>query len=364
MAQLMDMPVFEQFEGHEQVVFAADEAAGLRCIVAVHSTVLGPALGGTRFRAYRSEAEALTDVLRLSRAMTYKNACAGLDHGGGKAVIIGDPAALRSDGLFTAYGRVVAGLAGRYITACDVGTKPPDMSIVQRQTAWVTGMEPEHGGSGDSGILTAWGVYCGIKECLAQVFGDPSPAGRHVAIQGVGKVGRRVAEHLAADGARLTLADVDQAAVAALAASLGAEVVPVELVSRAECDVFSPNALGGVIDDSSVRGLRCRIVAGGANNQLAEDRHAAALRERGILYAPDFVINAGGVIQISDELQPGGYQEARARERTEAIADRLREIFALADAEGLSTAEAAERMAEGRIAAARGGAEHGVSGGR
>lgn len=349
----MGMSVFTQFHGHEQVVFAADDATGLRCIVAVHSTVLGPALGGTRFRAYPSEAAALTDVLRLSRAMTYKNACAGLDHGGGKAVIIGDPAALRSEALFTAYGRVIAGLAGRYITACDVGTKPPDMSIVQRQTAWVTGMEPEHGGSGDSGILTAWGVYAGIKACLAHVFGDASPSGRHVAIQGVGKVGRRLAAHLAADGARLTLADVDQESVEALAAELGAEVVPVELVSRVECDVFSPNALGGAIDDESIRELRCAIVAGGANNQLAEDRLGDSLRERGILYAPDFVINAGGVIQISDELQPGGYQEARARARTEAIADRLREIFAVAEAEGISTATAAERVAEARIAAAR-----------
>jgi len=347
------MSVFTQFHGHEQVVFATDDATGLRCIVAIHSTVLGPALGGTRFRAYPSEAAALTDVLRLSRAMTYKNACAGLDHGGGKAVIIGDPAALRSDALFTAYGRVIAGLAGRYITACDVGTKPADMSVVRRQTSFVTGMEPADGGSGDSGILTAWGVYAGIKACLAHVFGDGSPRGRHVAIQGIGKVGRRVAGHLAADGARLTLADVDQAAVAALASELGAEVVPVELVGRVECDVFSPNALGGVIDDEAIRGLRCAIVAGGANNQLAEDRHGDLLRERGILYAPDFVINAGGVIQISDELQPGGYDEARARARTEHIADLLREIFARAEADGISTAEAAERMAEARIAAAR-----------
>lgn len=349
----MDLSVFDHFEGHEQVVFAADPAGGLRCIIALHSTVLGPGLGGTRFKPYPSEEAALIDVLRLSRGMTYKNACAGLDHGGGKGVIIGDPATLRSEALFRAYGRVVASLGGRYITACDVGTKPPDMAIIRRETPWVTGMDVADGGSGDSGVLTAWGVYVGIKACLARVHGDPSPQGRHIAIQGVGKVGRRLAEHLAADGARLTLADVNAPAVDELAARLGAEVAPVGRVHAVACDVFSPNALGAVVNDDTIPELACRVVAGGANNQLAEDRHSKLLQERGVLYAPDFVINAGGVIQISDELHPDGHSPERARAKTEAIADRLTEIFDVAEAEGIDTAAAAEHVAEARISAAR-----------
>ena len=351
----MELSVFDHFEGHEQVVFAADPASGLRCIVAIHSTALGPGLGGTRFKPYPSDQAALIDVLRLSRGMTYKNACAGLDHGGGKGVILGDPAALRSDALFRAYGRVVASLGGRYITACDVGTKPPDMAVIRRETPWVTGMDVADGGSGDSGVLTAWGVYVGIKACLARVHGDPSPQGRHVAIQGVGKVGRRLAEHLAADGARLTLADVNEPAVSELAARLGADIAPVDRVHAVACDVLSPNALGAVLNDDTIPELACRVVAGGANNQLAEDRHSKLLRERGVLYAPDFVINAGGVIQISDELHPEGHSPERAKAKTEAIADRLTEIFDVADQESLDTATAAERVAEARISAARRG---------
>ncbi|HWH31942.1 MAG TPA: Glu/Leu/Phe/Val dehydrogenase dimerization domain-containing protein [Egibacteraceae bacterium] len=345
----MDSVVFDHFDGHEQVVFAADPASGLRCIVAIHSTALGPGLGGTRFKAYPTEEAALVDVLRLSRAMTYKNACAGLDHGGGKAVIIGDPAVLRSEALLRAYGRVIASLGGRYITACDIGTKPADMSVIRHETRWVTGMDPADGGSGDSGVLTAWGVYAGIKACLQHVSGDRSLAGRHVAVQGVGKVGRRLAEHLAADGARLTLADVDEPAVRDLAARLNAEVVPVEAVHRVDCDVFSPNALGAVLNDDTIPELSCRVVAGGANNQLAEERHAKLLHERGVLYAPDFVINAGGVIQISDELHPAGHSPERAKTKTETIADRLLEIFAHAEAEGIDTEQAANAVAEKRI---------------
>ena len=350
----MELSVFDHFDGHEQVVFAADPASGLRCIVAIHSTAIGPSLGGTRFKAYPTEAAAVTDVLRLSRAMTYKNACAGLDHGGGKAVIIGDPAQLRSEALFRAYGRVIASLGGRYITACDVGTKPADMAIIRRETPWVTGMDSADGGSGDSGVLTAWGVFTGIKVCLARVHGEPSPAGRHIAIQGVGKVGRRLAEHLAADGARLTLADVNEAAVTELAARLGADIAPVDRVHAVACDVFSPNALGAVLNDDSIPELACRIVAGGANNQLADERHSKLLHERGVLYAPDFVINAGGVIQISDELHPSGHSPERAKAKTELIADRLTEIFDLAEAEHVDTATAAERVAEQRIRAVGG----------
>lgn len=345
----MELSMFEQFDGHEQVVFAADPASGLRCIVAIHSTALGPSLGGTRFKPYPDEQTALVDVLRLSRAMSHKNACAGLDHGGGKAVIIGEPAQLRSEALFRAYGRVVASLGGRYITACDVGTKPADMAVIRRETPWVTGMDPAEGGSGDSGVLTAWGVYVGIKACLDRAFGDASPAGRHVAIQGVGKVGRRLAEHLAAEGARLTVADVNESAARELAERLGAAVVAPGQIVGVACDVLSPNALGAVLNDDTIPALRCAIVAGGANNQLAEERHGKLLAERGVLYAPDFVINAGGVIQISDELHPAGHSPERAKAKTERIAERLTEIFEHADAEGLDTETAAVRVAERRM---------------
>lgn len=341
--------VFSRLDGHEQVVFADDPASGLRCIVAIHSTALGPSLGGTRFRPYPNDDAALADVLRLSRAMTLKNAAAGLDHGGGKGVIIGDPAVLRSEELFRAYGRVVQSLSGRYITACDVGTKPADMTVVHRETGWVTGMEESDGGSGDSGVFTAWGVYLGIRACLMHVYGNDSPADRHIAIQGIGKVGRRLAEHLAADGAQLTLADIDDRAVTALAGSLGAATTSTDRIHAVPCDVFSPNALGAGLNDTTIPELACQIVAGGANNQLAEDRHGQLLAERGVLYAPDFLINAGGVIQISDELHDGGYSQERARQRTSVIPDRLLEIFALAQAQGIDTTSAAKHWAETRI---------------
>ncbi|HVM00639.1 MAG TPA: Glu/Leu/Phe/Val dehydrogenase dimerization domain-containing protein [Egibacteraceae bacterium] len=341
---------FSLLDGHEQVVYGGDEGAGLRCIIAIHSTALGPGLGGTRFFPYASEEEALVDVLRLSRAMAYKAACAGLDLGGGKAVIIGDPARDKTEALLRAYGRVVASLNGRYVTACDVGTYPADMSIVARETRWATGAEVEEGGSGDSGVLTAYGTFVGIRACVERAFGSSSLADRHVAIQGVGKVGYRLAGYLAGEGAKLTVADVDGAAAARCAERYGAQLVPVDRVHAVDADVFSPNALGGVISDATLPELACAIVAGAANNQLAEPRHGEALADAGILYAPDYVINAGGLIQVADELHPGGYSAERAERRVATIADRLHAVFALAAEEGCSTAEAAERFAERRMA--------------
>lgn len=346
----MDAP-FSQFDGHEQVVFGADADSGLRCIVAVHSTRLGPAVGGARFHPYADEAEALADALRLSKAMAYKAACAGLDLGGGKAVIIGDPATDKSEALLRAYGRVVASLGGRYVTACDVGTTPADLAVVGRETRWATGADPVEGGSGDSGVMTAYGTYVGIKACSARAFGRDDLAGRHVSVLGVGKVGRRLVELLAAEGTRLSVADVNEAATAWCAEHYGAEVVPVDKAHAVDADVFSPNALGGVIHDGTLPELQCRVVAGAANNQLAEPRHGDALAEAGILYAPDYVINAGGLIQVADELNPRGYSEARVRVRTEGIAARLHEVFVAADAQGVSTAVAADRLAERRMAA-------------
>ncbi|MGH3665370.1 MAG: Leu/Phe/Val dehydrogenase [Egibacteraceae bacterium] len=341
---------FSLLDGHEQVVFGNDAETGLRCIVAIYSTKLGPALGGTRFYPYASEEAALVDVLRLSKAMAYKAACAGLDLGGGKAVIVGDPASDKTEALLRAYGRVVESLNGRYVTACDVGTYPADLAVVGRETRWATGADAVEGGSGDSSILTAYGTYIGIKACAEQVWDSPSLGNRHVALQGVGKVGRKLAEHLHADGARLTVADVDPAATDWCAEHLDAEVVANDKIHAVDADVFSPNALGGSISDATLPELQCAVVAGGANNQLLEVRHAEALAEIGVLYAPDYVINAGGLIQVSDELHPHGASAERARARCEQIGVRLRGIFALAAQRGVSTETAAEVVAEQRMA--------------
>jgi valine dehydrogenase (NAD+) len=342
---------FSMLDGHQQVVYGSDAETGLRCIIAIHSTALGPALGGTRFHPYPDEEAALRDVLRLAKAMAYKAACAGLDLGGGKAVIIGDPASDKSEALLRAYGRVIESLGGRYVTACDVGTQPRDMSVIRRETRWATGAETVDGGSGDSGVMTAYGTYIGMKACAERVWGSDSLGNRHVAIAGVGKVGRKLVEHLAAESAKLTVADVNEAATAWAAETFGAEVVTVDKVHAVDADIFSPNALGGAVNDATLPELQCRIVAGAANNQLEAPAHGTALAEAGILYAPDYVINAGGVIQVSDELHPDGYSAERTRRRVEGIGARLAEVFAHADATGLPTAEAADRVAEQRIAA-------------
>ena len=341
---------FSLLDGHQQVVFGADPDSGLRCIIAIHSTRLGPALGGTRFYPYPDEEAALVDVLRLAKAMAYKAACAGLDLGGGKAVIIGNPAVHKTEAVLRAYGRVVDSLGGRYVTACDVGTYPADLAVVGRETRWATGADVVEGGSGDSSVTTAYGAYIGMKACAEHVWGVEGLSGRHVAIQGVGKVGRKLAAHLHDDGVRLTVADVDESAAAWCAEHLGAEVVGNDKVHAVDADVFSPNALGGVINDSTLPELQCRIVAGAANNQLLADHHAGALAEAGVLYAPDYVLNAGGLIQVADELHPRGHSPQRVRARAERIGDRLREIFALAQQRGVTTEAAAELVAEERMA--------------
>ncbi len=341
---------FVHFDGHEQVVFGSDEATGLRCIIAIHSTALGPSLGGTRFWPYEDDEAALIDVLRLAKAMTLKAACAGLDHGGGKAVIIGDPAELRSEALLRAYGRVIASLGGRYVTACDIGTTPADMAIIQRETRWATGADPVEGGSGDSGILTAAGVYLSMKAAAEAVLGSAELGGRHVAVQGLGKVGRRLVQHLVDEGAKVTVADVAPAAVDRVAELPGVEVVGVGDVLAVDAEIVSPNALGGVWHPDSIAALQARIVCGGANNQLATEEDGERLHERGVLYAPDYVVNAGGVITVADELHPAGHSAERARRRVEVIPRTLRRIIDVARVEGVSTEVAAVRVAERRIA--------------
>ncbi|MDQ3939891.1 MAG: leucine dehydrogenase [Actinomycetota bacterium] len=343
------MSVFEHIngDGYEQIVFCSDDQSGLRAIIAIHSTALGPALGGTRFFPYRNEEDALVDVLRLAKGMTYKAAAAGLDLGGGKAVVIGDPRRIKSEELLRAYGRFIETLGGRYITAEDVGTALEDMDIVRRESRWVTGCSRTYGGSGDPSPVTAYGVLHGIKACLLEVYGDPSLEGRTVALQGVGKVGNALCGYLVNEGARVTIADVDVDNLGKAVAAYGVQSVLYDDIHKMEVDVFAPCALGGGINDDTISEFRCKIIAGAANNQLARDEHGEKLRDLGILYAPDFVVNAGGLINVEDELR--GYDRERAMSRVEGIYKALQHIFSLASERGISTAQAALQHAEARI---------------
>jgi valine dehydrogenase (NAD+) len=335
--------------GHEQVVFCQDPRSGLRAIIAIYSTALGPGLGGTRFFPYPDEDAALADVLNLSRAMAYKNALAGLDHGGGKAVIIGDPAQHKSEALLRAYGRFVESLNGRYITACDIGTYSEDMDIIARECRHVTGRTVPNGGAGDSSVLTAFGVFQGMRAAAEHLWGTASLEGRLVGVEGVGKVGSRLVTLLAEAGAAAIICDVNPAAIArVVAAHPGVDVAAGrdDLLSR-PLDVFAPCALGGALDDDTVAALRASIVCGGANNQLAHPGIEKMLADRGILYAPDYLVNAGGVIQVADEL--AGFNFERAKHRAAQIFTTTRQIFVLADTEGVPPAVAADRLAERRM---------------
>jgi valine dehydrogenase (NAD+) len=346
--------LFEQLSGHEQVVFCNDDATGLRAIIAIHSTALGPALGGTRFYPYPDEASAVADVLALSRGMTYKAAVSGLDLGGGKTVIIGDPRRLKSETLLRAYGRFVQTLRGRYITACDVGTFSADMDVIARECDHVTGRTLAHGGAGDSSVLTAYGVFQAMRACAQRTWGAPTLAGRTVGVAGVGKVGHHLVTHLVEDGAEVVVADVDPAAVDAVRrAHPGVRAVrsAAELV-ESPLDVYAPCALGGAIDDHVADVLRApataSVVCGAANNQLAHAGLDKVLADAGVLYAPDYLVNAGGLIQVADELE--GFSFDRARARAATIYDSTLEVFRIAEEDGVPPAVAADRMAERRIA--------------
>lgn len=334
---------------HEQVVFCADDATGLRAIIAIYSTALGPALGGTRFYPYASESAALADVLNLSRAMAYKAAVSGLDLGGGKAVIIGDPATDKSESLLRAYGRFVQSLAGRYYTACDVGTYVADMDVIARECRYVTGRSEEHGGAGDSSVLTAFGVFQGMRAGAEVLWGVPSLAGRRVGVSGVGKVGRHLVGHLLEDGARVVVADVSAEAVGAVrAAHPQVETLDVAALPAADLDVYAPCALGGALDDEVVAALQARLVCGAANNQLAHPGIEKQLADAGVLYCPDYVVNAGGLIQVADEIH--GFSFPRARARAEQIFATTRAVLAEATAAAVPPAVAADRLAERRMA--------------
>ncbi|MFD2763900.1 Glu/Leu/Phe/Val family dehydrogenase [Micromonospora eburnea] len=336
--------------GHEQVVFCQDKQSGLKAIIGIYSTALGPALGGTRFYPYASEEAALADVLDLSRGMAYKNALAGLDLGGGKAVIWGDPEQIKSEPLLRAYGRFVESLGGRYYTACDVGTYVTDMDVIARETRYVTGRSLEHGGAGDSSILTSWGVFQGMRAAAEHVWGSPTLSGRRVGVAGLGKVGRYLTGHLLEDGAEVVATDLNPKALEwARANHPQVELVddPSALIA-ADIDVYAPCALGGALNDDTVPALRAKVVTGAANNQLAHPGIEKVLADRGILYTPDYVVNAGGVIQVADEIE--GFNFERAKLRATRIYDTTREILRLADDEGVPPAVAADRLAERRMA--------------
>jgi valine dehydrogenase (NAD+) len=337
--------------GHEQVMLCQDRASGLKAVIAIHSTALGPALGGTRFYPYATEAEAVADALNLARGMSYKNAMAGLDHGGGKAVIIGDPEKIKTEELLLAYGRFVASLGGRYVTACDVGTYVADMDVIARECRWTTGRSPENGGAGDSSVLTSFGVYQGMRASAQHLWGDPSLAGRKVGIAGVGKVGRHLVEHLRAEGAEVVITDVREEAVGRILAAHPEGVTAVAdtatLIRVEGLDVYAPCALGGALNDDTVPALTAKVVCGAANNQLEHPGVEKDLADRGILYAPDYVVNAGGVIQVADELH--GFDFERCKAKAAKIYDTTLAIFARAKSDGIPPAAAADRIAEQRM---------------
>jgi leucine dehydrogenase len=334
-------------DGHEQVLYGYDRVSGLRAIIAIHSTALGPALGGTRFFPYESEEEALTDVLRLSKGMTYKAAVTGLDLGGGKAVIIGDPRSDKSERLFRAYGRIVDSLQGRYVTAEDVGTTTTDMDIVRRETRWALGASVAEGGAGDPSPVTARGLYAASKAVAKKLWDDSDLAGRRFAVQGVGKVGSAFVQLLVEARAEVLVTDAYGPAIDVAVENYGVKPVDPDEIFAVDCDVFSPCALGAGLNETTIPRLNCQAIVGSANNQLATDEDANRLASRGILYAPDFVVNAGGLINVYDELN--GYSRTRALHRVDSIYDATMRILETADDHGITPNQAAVMIADDRI---------------
>ncbi|KUO62436.1 leucine dehydrogenase [bacterium BRH_c32] len=344
------MENFEIMEkyGHEQLVFCSNKESGLRAIIAIHDTTLGPALGGTRMWNYTSADAAIKDVLRLSRGMTYKASVAGLNLGGGKAVIIGDSATKKNELLFRTFGKFVDGLGGRYITAEDVGTDVRDMEYVRMETKYVTGISKALGGSGDPSPVTAYGVYVGMKACAHEKWGSDSLRGRKIAVQGAGQVARYLCEHLYSEGAEIFITDIVQDKVKRVLETIKAHVVKPEEIYEINADIFSPCALGAVINDDTIQKFKYEIIAGGANNQLEdEDKHGQMLVDKGILYAPDYVINAGGLINVANELE--GYRQDRAMKQAEGIYEIVQRVFKTAKERSIPTHVASNKIAEDRL---------------
>lgn len=335
--------------GHEQVVFCHDEATGLRAIIAIHNTTLGPALGGTRMWSYATEQEALTDVLRLSRGMTFKAAISGLNLGGGKAVIIGDANRVKTEAFMRRFGKFVNSLGGKYYTAEDVNMKTSDMEYIAMETKYVTGLPESMGGGGDPSPVTAYGVYLGMKATAKKVFGKDDLTGKRIGVQGVGQVGMHLVEHLIKENARVFITDISQAKVDALANKTGAIPVPQDEIYSLDLDIYAPCALGATVNDETIPLLKCAMIAGAANNQLKDEvKHGYMLADRGIVFAPDFLINAGGLINVYNEYL-GNYNRQRAYQQAEKIYDTCLSILAFADQEKISSQEAAIRLSEKRI---------------
>ncbi|MFA1738569.1 Leu/Phe/Val dehydrogenase [Lysinibacillus fusiformis] len=344
------MEIFKYMEkyDYEQLVFCQDEASGLKAVIAIHDTTLGPALGGARMWTYASEENAVEDALRLARGMTYKNAAAGLNLGGGKTVIIGDPFKDKNEEMFRALGRFIQGLNGRYITAEDVGTTVTDMDLIHEETDYVTGISPAFGSSGNPSPVTAYGVYRGMKAAAKEAFGSESLEGLKISVQGLGNVAYKLCEYLHNEGAKLVVTDINQAAIDRVINDFDAIAVAPDEIYAQDVDIFSPCALGAILNDETIPQLKAKVIAGSANNQLKDSRHGDYLHELGIVYAPDYVINAGGVINVADELY--GYNRERALKRVDGIYDSIEKIFAISKRDGIPTYVAANRLAEERIA--------------
>jgi leucine dehydrogenase len=343
----MALTEIESF-GHEQVIFCHNAEAGLKAIIAIHDTTLGPSLGGLRMRPYASDAEALRDVLRLSRGMTLKAAAAGLNLGGGKAVIIGDPKRDKSEVLFRAFGRAVESLGGRYVTAEDMGTDVNDMEYIFMETAAVTGIDTSHGGSGDPSPFTALGVLQGMRAAAEVIYDGAGLEGKRVAVQGLGHVGENLVRLLLDEGASVVACDIDEERVEAVRAELPqVEIVGLDAIYDADVDIFAPCAMGSPVNDETIERIKAKIICGAANNQLDRDELGAELMRRGVLYAPDYVVNAGGLINVSLELE--GYSRERALRLTRGIYYNTMKLLRIARAEGIPTNEAADRMARQRI---------------
>ncbi|WP_027724362.1 Leu/Phe/Val dehydrogenase [Tuberibacillus calidus] len=340
------MKYMEKYD-YEQLVICQDKESGLKAFICIHDTTLGPALGGLRMWTYDSEEAAIEDALRLARGMTYKNAAAGLNLGGGKTVIMGDPRKDKNEAMFRALGRFIQGLNGRYITAEDVGTTVEDMDIIHEETDYVTGISTAFGSSGNPSPVTAYGVYKGMKAAAKVAFGSDSLEGKTIAVQGVGNVAYALCEYLHKEGANLILTDINEAALDRAVKAFDAKAVAPNEIYGVECDIFSPCALGAIINDDTIPQLKAKVIAGSANNQLKDERHGDIIHEKGIVYAPDYVINAGGVINVADELM--GYNRERAMKKVEGLYDNLMKIFAISEKEGIPTYKAADHLAEQRI---------------
>ncbi len=348
------MEILEQMgdEGHEQLVVVSDAGSGLKAIIAIHDTTLGPACGGTRIWPYKSEQEAIWDALRLSRAMTYKSAAADLPLGGGKGVIIADSHTQKTEALVRAYGRFVDTLGGRYLTTTDVGSTGRDMEYIKQETDHVVGLPVTAGGSGDTSIMTGLGIYMGMKACAKETWGNDSLRGKVVAMQGFGKVATHTAHHLMKEDATLVVTDVFDGALDR-ARDRGLKVVKPDEIYGLDCDIFAPCALGGVINPETIPQLKCKVIAGGANNQLLSDTDGEALHRLGILYGPDYILNSGGIINVESEIS-GIYNADRAREKTERVYEIIERVISISKNEEIPTAKAADRLAEERLKSVRG----------